>query len=429
MREGGRVSRRRLLYTLGSVGAITAAAGATGTTATLLDREAFSGLFTAGSLDLDICWQDAGFHAADAGGEGQVVEPGMCPEFVNGTVIDIDLPDLDAENRTGSGSARVRLPDDGTNNVAWLWFRTSCPESPCTDVGDHALANLYRQLEVRVFYDVDCDGESEGEETVTITEGTLCEVLSELHTGFRLDSDLETPDAVEPFEPGQEVCIGFEWELVGDICIEGGSRADFRIEFYGEQARHNMAVESPWDDECTVDCEEVCQECVQGKGISFVSFCVADGEPLQDGDVCFAVTGTNSDGEPTRIDWYLTQAAIERGVDGVDYVVLKTGNGPMPTDFAMENFYSTTGTEGSATIHQGEPAETEQVPSSPCKEGHTGIKYDYEAGFDSPNDPCVPDDWAFDETRDTSKEPESNESEPEDSAPDNSAPDDPGPNN
>ncbi|MCT9096541.1 hypothetical protein [Haloarchaeobius sp. HME9146] len=409
MKDKRSVSRRQLLYTLGGVSAITAAVGATGTTARLLDAERLGGAFTTGGLDLDICWQDGQLHAENTEAESEteedaktteVIEPGFCPEFVNGSIIEVQLPKIDAENRTGSGSARVRLPDDGHNNVAWLWFRTSCPESPCTQVGDYSLANLYRALDLRVFYDVDCDGEPEEGETVTIAEGTLCEVLSELHSGVRLDSDLSSADEIDSFTPGQEVCIGFEWELTADICIEGGSEASFSLEFYAEQARHNMAMESPWDDECTVRCDEVCQDCVQGKGISFVAFCVEDGEPLQDGDVCFGVTGTNSEGEPTRLAWYLTQAAQDRGVDGVDYTVLKTGNGPMPTDFAIENFYSNSGVEGYVTIHEGTPGTGDQLPQSPCKDGHTGIKYDYEPGFDSPNDPCVPDDWEFSETRD-----------------------------
>ncbi|WP_435363759.1 hypothetical protein [Haloarchaeobius sp. DYHT-AS-18] len=403
------VSRRQLLYTLGGVGAITAAAGASGTTARLLDGEGLGGWLTTGGLDLDICWRDGPVQSVEPTDStestdsvtGQAATPGICPGFVNGTVIDIDLPDLDAENRTGSGSACVRLPDTRKNNPAWLWFRTSCPERPCTDVGDYSLANLYRELHVRVFYDVDQNGRAAAGETRTIYEGTLCEVLSELHKGVLLDSSWSTTgaDEVEYFSPGQEVCIGFEWELTGDICTEGGSNAQFSLEFYGEQARHNMAMESPWDDECTVNCDEVCQECVQGKGISFVSFCVEDGEPLRDGDVCFGVTGTNTEGEPTRIAWHLTDEAQDRGVDGVDYTVLKTGNGPMPTDFAIENFPG--GTEGYATIHDGYPGTEDQLPQSPCKDGDTGIKYDYEPGFDSPNDPCVPDDWEFSETQDS----------------------------
>lgn len=318
----GKVSRRMVLGAIAGAGAL--GSGVSSTASILRDESSFEGLtVSAGSLDIETCWE-------------------------GGDDCDASLAfSVGPDTEEGSERIEYEIPDD--SNAAYVWVRTPCPEDVC---------GLYEKLKVTI-----TDG-TEGEGGEEVASGSLCEVLSDLHSGVALNGG----DAVEP---GEERWLNVAWELDSPLAEDDTVDA-VGFEFFASQARHVGDPEetNPWAGESCddVDCEGTgeCDDNGDGpdwKGISWVGFCADEGI---DGDVDFTIDdGTLS---------------IEGDLpDGIHTVLLKQS-----TDLYV--FGDTDA--GTYAVGDGEhyPQDRNEFPetdptrsnSTPCP-GECGLKYDIEA--------------------------------------------------
>jgi hypothetical protein len=160
------------------------------------------------------------------------------------------------------------------------------------------------------------------------------------------------------------------------ICEPDELSVEFSLR--AEQARHNVALASPWAGvECSYQTSD-CLRCVDAGEISFLAFC---GPDLAPGDVTVTPTAVNLAGETVGYRWHSTAT--------VDRVVLKLGNGydvdgtgsgppfggPDPTngEFAMYEF-DAGGTSGTVLSGQGTLVLDGQ-PWAACPDAG-GLKYD-----------------------------------------------------
>lgn len=236
-RDGVPVTRRKLLSGVAAAGGAGALTGL-GTGALLADREDLMGTFLqSGQLDLAVGWERPG-GATDAG--------------VGRTTIDVG-PLGDGES--GWAKLTVDLPQGGvTNNPAYVWFRTLCPEP---------INVATEQLSVALWY-ADCDdGSRVG--TEPIVDGPLCEVADSLRGGVPLDGDPTTPgrDCLDTTAGADPLCLRFEWSL--DAGYEGEESTTVEFEFVGTQCRHDDGTTSPWADAQFPECE-----CIERRGISWI---------------------------------------------------------------------------------------------------------------------------------------------------------------
>jgi hypothetical protein len=353
------MSRRAVLSGLGAVG-ITGALGGWATYATLADRESVDGFLQTGTVDLEVCWEDAGED---------------CTPTSNNA---LDLPiSVSAVGDSGSTTIRAHIAEttDATANPGNLWLRTSCPVDGC---------GLEAAVDAWVWYDDNCDGVFDDDEQL-IERGSLGDVLRWLHDGVQIDGnrDDSDPDAggLQPIEPGQQVCLGVGWELREPLCEPDELTVEFELR--AEQARHSMDPESPWAGLSCIVPDEDCLTCLNLGGISFLAFCGTD---LAEGDVTLETVAVNDQGETVGVRWSST-ADIRR-------VVMKVGNGqlvdgrgrdnrgpPTGTDFAMFEFdggtggtvYSPVGPDAYSTDAQ---LVVDGEPWSACP-NHGGLKYEY----------------------------------------------------
>lgn len=335
--EDSNITRRMLLYGLAAAG-IGAGSGAV-TGATLSDTETFTGnLLSSGEVDLKTCWENVNDSSA------------CTPDDDDPR---IDLGEVSQMGDGGSGLIRVELPDG--NNPAWVCFRTSCP-------GD--AAGLEEKLTVRVWRDENCGADRETDEKL-LALGSLCEVLTTLNDGILIDGDTSTSDP-DPFEPGDEVCIGFEWYLSETLGTDDSVDIDF--DFRATQSR-STTPEGVCQPE--TPCSVTCDESSESKAISFVCFCRDSGFDGQEPITSISTAKLNTDGEPVAVDW--------ESDEPVDTVVIKTGPGPD----ALYNFDvggATFGTTELDTTTDDPDGGSNQSPSDPCPNSSDEKKYEYENG-------------------------------------------------
>jgi hypothetical protein len=255
------LSRRQVLGALATTGSAGALVG-TGTGALFTDEETFT---------------DNGIRASTS---------------VAG-VVDIEVDADPLEKETGF-TYEISLPEGVNNNPAYIWVRTlECPEPA--------------QLAEATTIDVSVTGcDSEG---ALPSEGSALSVLNDLREGALLcksdDPCLQT-DGTRTLEVKVK---GVENEYTGP---DGPLK--FTLELYGQQCRYELDPD-PFDDAAVIPtCEEPPK--VDGKGISFISFCAKDVDERPNATVT-AVTARNDENEPTRATW-------ETNIP-VDYVVAKSG--------------------------------------------------------------------------------------------------------
>jgi hypothetical protein len=346
--DGPDISRRMVLYGL-AAGGIGAGSGAM-TGATLSDTEAFTAnLFSSGEVDLETCWENK-------------TESACTPDDAD---PEIDLGEVSTVGDGGSGLIRVKLPDDDANNPAWVCLRASCPSDPPT--------GLEKNLTVRVWRDKkrngECDAERDTDEEL-LAFGSLCEVLTTLNDGILIDGDTSTSDP-DPFEPGEEACIGFEWYL--SETLDQDDAVDIDFDLRATQSRSTTPEDVCQPQTCGVTCDEDSQS----KAISFVCFCQDDGitgNPI----TSISTAKLNMAGEPVAVDW--------ESEEPIDTVVIKTGPGPD----ALYNFPvggATFGTTELDTTAQSPDGGSNQSPSDPCPNSSTEVKYEYDETNDTWNGP------------------------------------------
>ena len=178
--DGRRLSRRNLLLGMGTVGVI--GSGGSETVAVINDDDRFESVFSAGSLDLLVSWDD------------------------NST--EVDLGTLQEPGATYQRRVSVATPDGA--NPAYVWFRTNCPR--CTEIEQSVLVSF--EIET-------------GTDTELLFDGTLREARAFFGAGRRLD---------EVLRPGQPWEIVVTWELAEAVNDE--TVVDFGFDFHAVQARH-----------------------------------------------------------------------------------------------------------------------------------------------------------------------------------------------
>lgn len=206
------LSRRRLLASLGGIGAVGAASGA-GTFAYLSDRETLaSNDIGTGTLDL----------------------------LINGNPADGPVT-LDVSGIDRGASGAETLDFRVQTNAARVWLATDCPEDD----------DLAEALDVRLAVD---------DRPVSGDWKSFAAFRRALVDGLRLDAGCLPPD--------EDVSVTLHWRLPGDVDDSlGGSRTEFAFRLYAEQCRHVPEVsarnpfagrvcdESDEPEECP-DCEE-----------------------------------------------------------------------------------------------------------------------------------------------------------------------------
>jgi len=246
---------------------------------------------------------------------------------VAGTV-DIEIAADAFEDGTGM-TYSVTLPDDGTNNPAYVWVRTLvCPEP----------VELAARLTVELR--VECGGS----ETVLAT-GSLLEVLD----GLR-DGELLRCEAGEScLEPGGTRDLVLDVTDVEESDTGSDGSLEFELEFYGRQCRYTDPA-NPFTDADVVD------TCDPAQAISFLAFCSTESDASLDPETA-TVNATDSSDDPTSIDW--------RTGSDVDYVVVKAGQ-----NFKIYDHSGADGTTaGTATSTRSGAAYFGPVGQVDCKSG------------------------------------------------------------
>jgi len=246
------ISRRTVLGGLGALGAGAAMSG-TGALAYLHDSESTSSSVTAGTLDLEITW-DEYYNGERVDGDPDGDHPG--PVF--------DLPDVKPGDH---GEATICLSIDGNPGYVFMGGELTKnsegdhpePERKVDDTPD--VGELADDIWARVWYD-GVEGEDDGgnneydDGEVQIAAGTLSEVLDELSNGIRLadqtssnafhddctqlgDQRNEVPKVGETMGDGKVEftglykeggsVVGFDWESDVPICkieVDGGNETE-----------------------------------------------------------------------------------------------------------------------------------------------------------------------------------------------------------
>jgi hypothetical protein len=302
--EGPDIPRRTLLYGL-AAGGIGAGSGAV-TAATLSDTEEFTAnLFSSGEVDLETCWENMNDSSS------------CTPDDDDPR---IELGEVSQMGDGGSGLIRVELPDDDGNNPAWVCFRTPCPEGT---------GGLEEKLNVTVWRDEDCDAMDDDSETV-LADGSLCEVLKTLHGGILIDGDPSTSDP-DPFQPGDEVCLGFNWELNTDLGMQDSVDIDF--EFHATQSRSTTPQDVCSDRTCDVTCDGG----GDGTGISYIEIYTDEG------------SGCEKRGKIELLDDYCEESGISENFIGTGIYDLHYDDDCNDTGYDVEVTDTETKTEDGKT--------------------------------------------------------------------------------
>ena len=360
-------SRRELLFGAGTISIASLGAGI-GTYAAFSDREQTTAIVTSGALDLGVHYEsNYNGRASEVVTDGEIDgKPGVV----------FDLPDV----KPGD-SGRSRFCFELRTNPAYLWLCGELtanaeagltePERKAEDAANYDTGELADAIDVTLKY-ADAAGNGGG----IITEGSLRTVLAQLSNGVPLDAagrgdiDAGAQQAFEPSsgeDPLTEPCLVFEWTIPESVGNEiQTDRVEFGLTFYAQQARHTDGTENPCDEQDGGNGDGGGN--AERKAISFAAVCVDEGEIAAD-EVTLSIVETNDDGEPVTIDWTADRQ--------VDRVVLKTGGG----QFAIENFPG--GTSGTAAVGGGSPRIDGQTPSTPCPNGESSIKFEYDTGTEA----------------------------------------------
>lgn len=206
------ISRRTLLAAAAGTGGL-GIAGGLGTAAVLRDEESFGGLFEAGALDLELDWESSQTENATT----SVTETRATFQA-----------DLDPDARSGQALLELSLPERDENNPADVWFWTTCPDPPGTDLADVLQLDVY-------------ESDSTGTEGRHVVGGTLADVADTLRDrGAALDlGDGDTTC----LSPGTEDYLLVRWRL--DAPYGSGETLEFSFEFRARQCRHGEN-ESPF---------------------------------------------------------------------------------------------------------------------------------------------------------------------------------------
>lgn len=222
-----RPTRRRILTSLGGIGAFSAASGA-GTQAVLTDTEQFSGQLTAGQVALQVDCE-------------------RCSTTDDSVEIDFDDLSPGAESST-----RIRVSVPEQSNPVRLWLRTACPP-----VGDP----LGEALETRLSVLRDCDPDDRT--FLTELDGewvSLSELRRTLSDGTRIEG--RDGRCIE----NETLCLDFEYRLPETATWTVETTTDLRFELFGQQCRHvpESEVDSDHGPYADTDCPDLdCPSCTE----------------------------------------------------------------------------------------------------------------------------------------------------------------------
>ena len=188
------LSRRKILAGAASIGTFGAISGA-GTTAFLADSELFANnFFSVGAFDLKLAWTE---YYNPTNGVGFREEVGDCAGSDPGDFVDTReaVINLDGIQPGDTGGIKSCLHIFG--NPGCVWMRVlgnnfdenglTLPESEAGDTTDGVgEGELQNHLQMKVWYDSDCDENHDGGEC-EITSGSLAEVVDRLESGMLLD--------------------------------------------------------------------------------------------------------------------------------------------------------------------------------------------------------------------------------------------------
>jgi predicted ribosomally synthesized peptide with SipW-like signal peptide len=275
-----RLSRRKALAGLGSVGLASAGAGL-GTSAYLNDTESFeNNTITAGTLDLLVGYYSYWDQGMAGSGSVQGTQDG------SGTVS-AELGDV----KPGDNGLLAFCPVVETN-PAYLWLCGEItsnsengytePEPETSENGDvndpgdsDGAGELAESISVTVNY---CDvadevGDSfEPDDVSVLAEvwtGSLAELMSSVQNGVPLDGDGEAASGGGFDVPGEQACFAgtdaaeldnpclcLDWEVQTSVGNEiQGDSLEFDLEFHAEQCRNNDGTHNPCAGDGDVDCE------------------------------------------------------------------------------------------------------------------------------------------------------------------------------
>jgi len=259
-----RLSRRKVLAGLGTIGIASAGAGV-GTTAYFSDEETFeNNVLTAGSLDLFVDY----YSYVDQGSRGMIARSGTA----------------DGEPAVRAELDDVKPGDDGLlgfcfrveDNPAYLWMcgeLTANDDNGATEAEQNHSADttfgegegdLADAIDVVVSY---CDvpeevaGADDFAPTAELWRGSFADFLAEIETGIPLDgmgtAGVATPGEQACFAGTRDVeadnpCLCIDWEVPTEVGneIQTDSLA-FDLQFYAEQCRHNDGTNNPCVDVTT----------------------------------------------------------------------------------------------------------------------------------------------------------------------------------
>ena len=253
-----RLSRRKVLAGLGTIGIASAGAGV-GTTAYFSDEETFEdNVLTAGSLDLFVDY----YSYVDQGSRGMIMRSGTA----------------DGEPAVRAELDDVKPGDDGLlgfcfrveDNPAYLWMcgeLTANDDNGATEAEENHSADttfgegegdLADAIDVVVSY---CDvleeaaGPDDFTPTAEVWRGSFADFVAEIETGIPLDGSgtegVQTPGEQACFAGTRDVeadnpCLCIDWEIPTEVGneIQTDSLA-FDLQFYAEQCRHNDGTDNP----------------------------------------------------------------------------------------------------------------------------------------------------------------------------------------
>ena len=233
-REKRSLSRRQLLASAGTVGALSTVSGV-GTWALLEDRELFTGSMAAGEVGVTLGCEESCIPT----GDGSVA-------------FELDGLEPADEDDGSSETFTKTFTVTADANPVRAWLRTNCPD-PVDPLGD--------AVEVRLYENPDCEEDDDTSQMYPDDDSdddswaTLNEFRTDLRSGRRLD-DGSCLDGT--------LCLDLEYRLRHDATGAVGLSTELTFEVVAEQCRHvpesDMAT-SPFPPE---DCPELdCPDCVE----------------------------------------------------------------------------------------------------------------------------------------------------------------------
>jgi predicted ribosomally synthesized peptide with SipW-like signal peptide len=252
------LSRRKILGSIGAIGATSAGAGL-GTSAYFNDTEEFtSNSFTAGELDLKVDYQYM-YWGPESGPYGSAGRPfvsawpdedddGVRDNTNNpGDDDDLTQPLADLSDMKPGDSGCLDVGLELVDNPGYICVSGSLSESengmsePEADVDDSPdEGELGKHIQATLFYDTDGDSVTEDgceidDDDIVLAEGSLRQVFKHLDQGVPLTDDEDACIA-----GGQRHTVVLHYELPAETGnVVQTDSATFDLTFYTEQCRHN----------------------------------------------------------------------------------------------------------------------------------------------------------------------------------------------